>query len=121
MINGGSSDQTSLIYPNGTVTEGPTQLPEKDYGHSMATLHDGRIAFCNLKSKQYIYDPATNTFSTLPNTGKPAHGCVAFNCAIYDYRPTLIAITSANAKTDVEILDYTSPDATWEYGTYTYS
>ena len=84
----------------------------------MAYLHDGRILFCNLQNKQYIYDPATNTFSTLPNTGRPALGCVVFNCAIYDYRPTLIAIEHNGQveKTDVEILDYTSPNATWEYG-----
>ena len=120
----GITKVTTLIYPNGTVTPGPTSLPvDNAHNHSWVNLPDGRIALCAEYNRIFIYDPITNTFESVASTQYYLYlfTCGVFNCEIYDFRPTLIAmgITGDGAKeTRFQIYDYTTDGASWTYSEY---
>ena len=93
------------------------------HNHSWVNLPDGRIALCAEYNRIFIYDPITNTFESVASTQYYGYlfTCGVFNCEIYDFRPTLIAmgITGDGAKeTRFQIYDYTTDGASWTYSEY---
>ena len=111
---------TELIYPNGTVTSGPT-LPAAAgrYGHCMVNLNDGRIGILGGRGpidykKVMIFNPADNTFTDGPTLlyNRYSAGCTIFHSPLHDNRP-VIMIAGGLDQATAEVYDYTNGNA-WE-------
>ena len=111
---------TELIYPNGTIVNGPN-LPTVRKGHCMVNLHDDRVMILggqkNIGStvkNVIIYDPTSKTFSESSYFHpsllfERAHaGCALFYSPLHDNRPVVLAVGgSGQDGATAEILDYT--------------
>jgi len=113
--NGDEFASSEYIYPNGTVTEGPT-MPSGRSNHCTITLHDNRIIIIggfprsNLNSV-LVFDPDNNSFNPGPSLlyDRVYDGCALFSSAKHGGRPVVLS-----AGGSAEILDYTVPNAVWE-------
>jgi len=121
-VTGGYTDttkeSTELISMDGTVEAGPNLPSPGRWGHSMVTLHDGRVMILGdgtdpLKNKVSIYDSNTDTFEDGPDLiySREHAGAILFRSAKHNNRHVVLV---AGGKTEkVEVFDYTTASS-WE-------
>ena len=116
---------TELIYPNGTVVNGPN-LPTVRKSHCMVNLHDGRVMILSgnypisTVKNVIIYDPTSKTFSDAPSLlfERQNAGCALFYSPLHDNRPVVLAVGGSDQDAaTTEILDYTHTNS-WEQSEY---
>ena len=124
LVSGGFNEDylasSEYIYPNGTVSAGPT-MPTGRYSHCTITLHDGRIMLIGghpLSSNGknvLVFDPDNNSFTQGPSLlyKRYNHGCALFYSAKHGGRPVVLSAGGYGQST-AEILDYTMSNAEWE-------
>ena len=123
---------TEIIYQNGTIIQGPKDMPEPRARHCSLLREDGKILIMggvgnnqrNLKISSTalktvsIFDPATSTYEAGPDMleFRKNFACTQFQSQKHSGRPVIVSAGGLyeNGDATAEIWDYTSPKATWE-------
>ena len=117
---------TEFLFSNGTVKQGP-DLPYGLKRHCMVKLDDGKVMLISgeiednnfvrpsdYQKKVLIYDPKQQSFKESPKMeyDRRHHTCAIFHSPRHGGRP--IVMVAGGDHHQVEVLDYTKPDAKWE-------
>ena len=111
---------TELIFPNGTVKNGP-DMPESRIAHCMTKMHDGRVMIIgtsspsSLKNTVRIFDPSTSVWTNGPNLlfDRSSGACATFKSQLHGGRSVVMAAGGSGQAT-TEVYDYTIPGKSWE-------